>query len=278
MQRRWWVFALLALAFAGGSPAAAQTEPPPPSDDVIAETTASVGLVTSSGFGTGWVVGQDSVITNFHVARTTETYFTPSSTGVRVRCYRAAAYREEDVALLKCPTGSLRPVPLRRERVRLGEAVAIIGYPGGEGPKVTTGSVTSERELVRDIPTIGVSAVAEPGSSGSPIIDERGRVLGVATFIGAGSVTNGVPTRKVRDLVDEAGYLPATQTAAEWRLRLIRSAVAGALAAALGAFLQYRSGYPGIGRRAARYALVAVLVALAATQFQLWYDGPVHFV
>lgn len=255
---------------------ARSTDPIP--QRVIDSALQSVGKVTSTGYGSGWIAAPDTVITNFHVARTTEIYFTPPN-GRPLRCYRAAAIREGDVAALKCPTGRRPSLPLRRSPVAVGESVVMIGYPGGEGPSVTTGEVLETSRTINDIDTIGVSAAGAPGSSGSPIMDHQGRVVAVGTFGGVnGAAINGLKIAEVRELLDEAGYLPATQRAAEWRLRLIRGLVIGSLAAALGAFLQWRSGYPGIARRAARYALVAVLVTLAGTELQLWIDGPVHFV
>jgi len=262
------------------TPGVATASPPdgPVSASVTERALRSVGKVTSSGFGSGWIAAPGTVITNFHVARTTEIYFTPPG-GSPLRCYRAAANREGDVAALKCPTGSRPHLPLRQAQPTMGETVVMIGYPGGVGPTVTSGVVVDTNREINGIATIGVTAAGEPGSSGSPIMDARGRVIAVGTFAGMdGAAINGFKAAEVRELLDEAGYLPATQSAAEWRLRIIRSLLLGVVAGLVGAYLQWRSGYAGIARRAARYVAVAVLFALATTQLQLWIDGPVHFL
>lgn len=266
---------LLVLVTTSGSGASAQ-EPSPIGPGVVDRALRSVGKVTSSGTGSGWIAAPDTVITNLHVARTQLTYFTPPGEEP-IECYVAAAIRAGDIAALKCPTGD-RPVLSRRgAAARVGEPVLMIGYPGGEGPSATQGEVASTEVEIRGIPTVGVTAAGAPGSSGSPIMDGDGRVIAVATFGGADGI-HGFEVREVQELLDGAGYLPATKAGAEWRLRLIRSLAAGLVAAALGAFLQWRSGYPGIAGRATRYAIVAIVVALAATQVQLFMDGPVHFV
>jgi tetratricopeptide (TPR) repeat protein len=64
-----------------------------------------------------------------------------------------------------------------------GEDIIVIGNPLGLESTVSTGIVSA----VRDIPVFGkilqITAPVSPGSSGSPVIDSKGEVIGIATFI-----------------------------------------------------------------------------------------------
>ena len=220
----------------------------PVTEPVIARVTESVGQVTSEyGFGSGWVAAKDTVITNLHVAQSADMFFTPPGRP-RIRCYRAAAFDDIDLAALKCPTGSIPPLAFRRTTPAVNDSVLIVGYPDGIGPTPTTGIVLSRHDVRYDTTTLIVSAKVIPGSSGSPITDNRGEVIAVCSLL-SDEGTHGVKVAEVQNLLDEAGYLPATKLGAEWRLRIIRTLIVGLFAAALGAYLQWRSGYPGVVAR-----------------------------
>ena len=63
-----------------------------------------------------------------------------------------------------------------------GEDVIVIGSPLGLEASVSTGIVSA----VRDIPNFGkiiqITAAISPGSSGSPVLNKKGEVVGIATF------------------------------------------------------------------------------------------------
>jgi tetratricopeptide (TPR) repeat protein len=64
-----------------------------------------------------------------------------------------------------------------------GEDIFVIGNPLGLESTVSSGIVSA----VRDIPAFGkilqITAPVSPGSSGSPVINSKGEVIGIATFI-----------------------------------------------------------------------------------------------
>ena len=95
-----------------------------------------------------------------------------------------------DIALLKIePTSRLKALDVRTD-VRVGEDIAVIGYPaliGVEGwtrqasltkGVVSTISRTDEGEWVR------TDAAANPGNSGSPLIDADGNLVGLVVSVG----------------------------------------------------------------------------------------------
>lgn len=136
--------------------------------------------------GTGFVVSaQGHVLTTEQVAQlegsTTEGRL---SNGRWVDLEYVGGDAELDVALYR----RAEPVPapawidLRVTPVEAGERVAVIGNPDGMPLRVSFGQVVDARlRMVRTDgpPAIGYSAVAWWGSSGSPVIDDRGRAVGV---------------------------------------------------------------------------------------------------
>jgi len=244
--------------------------------EVTTRATGSVGLVRSAGgVGSGWVAGPDSVVTNLHVARAgSGDIYVDHSDGERVECYTAVVDRDMDLAVLRCPTGSRGWLQLATSDPGPGTPVAVVGYPGGEGPVVTRGAITGEHRVVRGIRTIGFTARIEPGSSGSPVVDELGRVLGVATFGGG----LGVPAADLEPLLEVAAGYPATKLGAEWRLRARRAALAALVALPVAFVVSRRRGSVRPVRSTALGVTLAVALALAATQVQFMVSGPAHFL
>jgi tetratricopeptide (TPR) repeat protein len=111
---------------------------------------------------------------------------------------------EGDLALLKveAPANQVRPLSLDRTSPQEGESVVVIGNPFGLEGSVTNGIVSA----VRDIPTFGriiqITAPISPGSSGSPVVNMQGQVIGVATLqiTGGQSVNFAIPSERISQL------------------------------------------------------------------------------
>lgn len=267
--------ALVVLVLTGGAGAdrlAAEEVPGATIDRVV----GAVGLVRSAGvFGSGWVARPDTVITNLHVAKAgSGDVYMDFSDGERIECYTAVADRAMDLAVLRCETGERNRLGVDRAIPPADEPVAVVGYPGGEGPTTTKGVITGDRREVRGIETVGFTAAIAPGSSGSPVFDSRGRVRAVATFGGG----LGVPIEALVPLLDAAEGYPATKAGAEWRLRIRRSLVTVFVVGPVVWFLARRRGRNAPGRTAARWTLGAVAATLLLTQAQFAMSGPAHFL
>jgi S1-C subfamily serine protease len=98
-----------------------------------------------------------------------------------VRAYDMA----QDVAIFKignavpgAAAGALPKVPLgSSDSLNLGDKVVVIGSPEGLSNTVTEGILSARRG--GEQPALQVSAAISPGSSGGPVFDEAGRVVGV---------------------------------------------------------------------------------------------------
>jgi tetratricopeptide (TPR) repeat protein len=135
--------------------------------------------------GSGFFTGPDRVITNRHViekAYKAEVHLTNGNSynvsGV------LAIDGAGDIALLQVdvPASLASPLSVVRTTPQEGERVVVIGNPLGLEGSVSDGIVSA----VRDIPSFGriiqITAPISPGSSGSPVVNMQGQVIGVATL------------------------------------------------------------------------------------------------
>ena len=72
---------------------------------------------------------------------------------------------------------------MRSKDVELGEDVLVAGFPYADlfnsTIKVTTGIVSATRGMGNDSGQFQIDAAVQPGSSGGPIYDENGNIVGV---------------------------------------------------------------------------------------------------
>ena len=156
------------------------------------------------GQGSGFVVdGEGYVATNAHVVlgeapkfdRAREVYV-QFADGNRVQAKIVGTDLNADVGLLKIDPEGLELTPLRlgsSDGLRVGAPVAAIGSPFGEEQSLSIGVISA---LDRDIESltqfrigdaIQTDAAINRGNSGGPLIDRRGRVLGINAQIKSSS-------------------------------------------------------------------------------------------
>lgn len=160
--------------------------------------------------GSGFFIAVDRVVTNRHVIDNAIRAEVHSHTGAVYPVKGVLAVdAEADIALLRveAPANQVRPLPLDRTSPQEGESIVVIGNPFGLEGSVTNGIVSA----VRDIPTFGriiqITAAISPGSSGSPVVNMQGQVIGVATLqvTGGQSVNFAIPSERISQL--QAGSL-----------------------------------------------------------------------
>jgi tetratricopeptide (TPR) repeat protein len=155
--------------------------------------------------GSGFFVESDRVVTNRHVLEGAYRAEVHSSTGAVFPVKGVLAVDlEGDIALLKIdpPATPIKPLPLDKTSPQEGESVVVIGNPLGLEGSVTNGIVSA----VRDIPTFGriiqITAPISSGSSGSPVVNMQGQVIGLATLqiTGGQSVNFAIPSERISQL------------------------------------------------------------------------------
>jgi putative serine protease PepD len=179
-----------------------------------------VSVQAGRATGTGFVVNRDgTLITNAHVvsgADTAQVSFGDSGRTVDAEVLGTDV--SSDLAVLRvdpASVDSLRPLPLANsDRVRVGDAVVAVGNPFGLDRTATAGIVSAVGREIRAPDgfqidhVIQTDAPINPGNSGGPLLDARGRVIGVNTQIATGGTSSGnvgigfaVPANTVRQVL-----------------------------------------------------------------------------
>src|SRR5437868_660778 len=161
---------------------------------------AVVGLGRGWGLGTGVVVATGRVLTNAHNLRGDEA--TVTFAGGRRETGRVAGVDlDVDLAAIEVDTGDVEPVAWDPEAgpPALGTAVLALANPGGRGLRVTTGFVSSAERRFRGprgrriAGAIEHTAPLPRGSSGGPLVDSEGRLLGLNTIRQEGGLILAIP-------------------------------------------------------------------------------------
>lgn len=177
------------------------------------------------GLGSGFVVdGEGHIATNAHVVTTgerrlrrAEQVYVEFSDGNRVSAEIVGHDANSDVALLKVNPEGLELTPLRigrSSRLTVGQPVAAIGSPFGERRSLSVGVISA---LDRDIQSLTAFAIGNAiqtdaainqGNSGGPLLDARGRVIGINAQIrttsgGGEGVGFAIPADTVRRSLDQ---------------------------------------------------------------------------
>jgi serine protease Do len=154
------------------------------SSSAVAAGPAVVGLGPGWRGGSGVVVAEGRVLTAAHNLRR-EAAGVVFADGRRERAQVLGVDRDVDLAVLGVDTGSTTPLELGADAApSIGALVVALARPGGRALRVTHGFVSTEQREVRGprgrrIPAIEHTAPLPRGSSGGPLLDAEGRLIGI---------------------------------------------------------------------------------------------------
>jgi S1-C subfamily serine protease len=147
----------------------------------------------TEGAGSGSVLDYEGhVLTNYHVIEEARQVQVTLVDGSTLDAKFVGADPVNDVAVIKldAPREALHPVTLADSRkLKVGMRVYALGNPFGLERTLTTGIISS---LNRSLPLYGnrtikqiiqIDAAINPGNSGGPLLDTRGRLIGMNTAI-----------------------------------------------------------------------------------------------
>ena len=135
--------------------------------------------------GTAFVLSEDGIVcTNFHVIDGQDKFMLRSSTGGMYGVTAVLATdKKHDIAILKADAHGLVPLEFAdAKKIATGQKVFVIGNPEGFESSITEGIVSSQRDDGPKGPAIQISAAISHGSSGSPVFNAQGKVIGMATY------------------------------------------------------------------------------------------------
>ena len=160
--------------------------------DVEQSATVTTADAESAGLGTGVIVNKDgSILTAFHVVAHATSINVVYPDGTRSTAEVVSSDEEHDIALLQPATLPQLVVPavLGSSGVGVGLPVVAVGNPLGLDDTTTAGVISAlDRSIRADDGTerrglIQFDAAVNPGSSGGPLLNQQGEVIGIVVAI-----------------------------------------------------------------------------------------------
>ncbi len=161
------------------------------------------------GIGTGFFVARDGrLATNLHVINGTVKADVVMHDGTKYPVSRVVAIDEaHNLAIVSIERpNDVRLVLGDSDKVSAGDPVFAIGNPLGADYTISDGLISAVRQLDQTT-VLQISAPISQGSSGGPLLNHYGEVIGVATLVSAeGQNLNfGMPSNYLRPMVDQTG-------------------------------------------------------------------------
>jgi putative serine protease PepD len=171
------------------------------------------------GSGSGSILDKEGrILTNYHVVQGAQELEASLANGKSYKAKFVGADPDNDIAIIQinAPRESLIPVALGNSAdLFVGKKVLAIGNPFGLDRTLTTGVVSGLARPLRSEMTdrliegvIQTDASINPGNSGGPLLDSRGKMIGINTMIyspSGGSVGIGfaVPVDTAKRLIPD---------------------------------------------------------------------------
>ena len=162
------------------------------------------------GFGSGFFIKPNLIATNYHViegaARGTAKLVGKSTTytieGI------TATDKTNDLVLLKVRAYGINSLPLGdSDTVRIGETVYVAGNPKGLEGTFSNGIISSRRDRYTK-ERLQMTAPISPGSSGGPVLNRKGEVIGVSfarhRALDAENLNFAIPSKYLKALLEQS--------------------------------------------------------------------------
>jgi S1-C subfamily serine protease len=201
-------------------------------------------MPVSSGSGVIIDAANGIIVTNNHVIEGGQKFRVDMTDGRLVDAVLLGTDKATDVAVLKIEATGLSQVEtVDSDTLRTGDLAFAVGYPLGLDQTLTMGVISGlgrsgMGDAVEDY--IQTDAAVNSGNSGGPLLDSRGRLIGINTSILSGDMGGGndgiafaVPTRILMFVVDQ--------------IRANGSVTRGAIGAILGSLTAERAVERGLG-------------------------------
>ena len=117
---------------------------------------------------------------------------------------RSGAFDKENASrtILKKGKLKLKPVTVVDCLPEIGDQIFVVGHPMGLQQSLSNGIISAIQNIDGNDNVIQITAPISPGSSGSPVVDSKGNVIGVASFQikGGQNLNFAIPSQKIATL------------------------------------------------------------------------------
>jgi hypothetical protein len=154
--------------------------------------TVSIYMLDNSmqvkSMGSGFIISNGLIVTNFHVIEGAyKGYIKTNDSDKKIDIDGFVALdRANDIALLQVSKVNLTGIRVSERRPLIGDKIFVAGNPQGLTGTFSDGIVSSVR-TIEEKNLIQITAPISPGSSGGPVVNDNGELIGVAV----GAYTNG---------------------------------------------------------------------------------------
>lgn len=199
------------------------------------------------GQGSGFIVRSDGrVVTIYHVISNAKNV--DIKVGSRTIPVQGIVHidKENDIVILKIQGKNYPTVKLGdSQKAKIGEKVYVIRSPKGFENTISEGILSGIRELSSDITILQITAPISQGSSGGPVFNKDGEVIGLVSFLikEAQNLNFALPLIRIKDKIGkkvtplkDSEVVNFKKTAEYWFLFGYYSAQAGMYREAIEAF------------------------------------------
>jgi S1-C subfamily serine protease len=163
------------------------------------------------GVGSGFAIERDVLVTNRHVLEGAERIEVSTWDGRTLQATAAEVGVLGDLGIARVQ-GTLPQVGAYGTPPKAGDAVTVVGYPGGGELTLSPGSVVdlvNDRSYGIEGRIMRLTSRVAPGSSGGPVLDSGGKIAGVVyAYELATDFALAIPVDTLRKLARAGGYEP----------------------------------------------------------------------
>ena len=211
----WKPYTVILLLFMSGTQFLAAAQPatqgqrkqPLATRELVAQVRKSLVVVLTQDHegnviaqGSGFFFKPGLIATNLHVLkRASQGYVKSLSDGVSYKISSVVGFDiKHDICVLKLSEAGGAPLPLSTVDVAVGDDILVAGNPEGLEASFSKGIVSGIRS---GSGLIQMDAAISPGSSGGPVVDRRGEVIGLAvsSLVEGQNLNFAVPVRYLRE-------------------------------------------------------------------------------
>jgi hypothetical protein len=145
---------------------------------------STVTIITDNGSqGSGFFIAPNIIATNYHViegSSVADCYLNNSDIQYKIDGYLAVD-KAVDLILLKVSGLDKPAIKFSTSLVSIGQKVFVIGSPKGLSASITDGIISGMRDF-DGYKLIQMSAPISPGSSGGPVLNQKGELIGISVL------------------------------------------------------------------------------------------------